>query len=414
MSANTRTTTALRMAYVVASVAGIGFFVLSVLLLGYWPKRVLDADTKAMAPEAALPLSASEERGRAVYAREGCAYCHTQQVRYLETDEARFGAPTLAWETRFDYPHLWGTRRIGPDLARAGGNRPDDWHYQHFYAPRSVVSQSVMPAYRTLFDGDVTRPTQEARDLVAYLNSLGRARELAGPEGEARAHEACHCPDDEMMQMAFHGPVNVSPARTRRSRETPALPAGGDIARGQSLYVDHCASCHGSSGQGDGPGAAGLSPAPANLADHDYTAGRVAQALWNGVAGTAMSGWRDHPPADLAALVTAVRALRSGAQDPEPADGQLEQGSAVYQQHCAQCHGARGDGQGTAAAQLAVAPADFTAQRATLARATTAIRRGVPGTPMAPFTTELTDADVAAVAHYVRTLYAGAPGAARP
>jgi mono/diheme cytochrome c family protein len=217
-----------------------------------------------------------------------------------------------------------------------------------------------------------------------------------------------------MMQMAFHGPVNASPARPRRSREVPALPEGGDLARGQSLYADHCASCHGTTGQGDGPGAAGLSPTPANLADHEYTSARVAQALWNGVAGTAMSGWRDHTPTDLSALVTAVRTLRPAAQEPAPAEGQLEQGAAVYQQHCAQCHGARGDGQGTAAAQLTVAPADFTAQRATLARATRAIRRGVPGTPMAPFTTELTDADVAAVAHYVRSLYTGAPGAARP
>lgn len=406
MSRANRSGSALRMAYLVASVAGIGFFILSVLLLGYWPKRVLDADAKAMAPEAALPLSASEERGRAVYAREGCAYCHTQQVRYLDVDEARFGAPTLAWETRFDYPHLWGTRRIGPDLARAGGNHSDDWHYQHFFAPRSVVSLSVMPAYPGLFNGSSREPRQEARDLVAYLNSLGRARELAGPEGEAHARDACNCADDEMMQMAFHGPINASPARTRRSREVPALPATGDLAQGQALYRDHCASCHGTSGNGDGPGAAGLSPAPANLAEHEYSPARLAQALWNGVSGTAMPGWRDHPPADLASIVVAVQALRAPAADAAPAQGTLEQGAAVYQQHCAQCHGARGDGLGTAAGSLTVAPADFTAQRATLTRATTAVRRGVPGTPMAPFTTELSDEDVTAVAHYIRSLFA--------
>lgn len=414
MSETTRTGNALRMAYAVASVAGIGFFILSVALLGYWPKRVLDAEAKAMAPEAALPLSPSEARGRVIYAREGCAYCHTQQVRYLDQDMARFGAPTLAWETRFDYPHLWGTRRIGPDLARAGGNHSDDWHYQHFYAPRSVVSLSVMPAYPGLFDGSATRPRQDARDLVAYLNSLGRARELAAPEGEAHARDACNCADDEMMQMAFHGALNASPARTRRSREAPALPGAGDRAAGAALYTDHCASCHGTRGAGDGPGAAGLSPAPANLADHEYTNARVAQALWNGVSGTAMPAWRDHAPADLASLVAAVQALRAPAQEAQPSPEQLDQGARVYAQHCAQCHGVRGDGLGTAAAALTVAPADFTAQRATLARSATAIRRGVPGTPMAPFTTELTDADVTAVSHYVRAFYAGQTGAARP
>src|SRR5215207_9899077 len=176
----------LRMAYVVASVAGVGFFALSVVLLGYWPKQVLDAQTRAMGPEFVLELTASALRGRAIYAREGCAYCHTQQIRYLAADHERFGAPTLAWETRRDYPHLWGTRRIGPDLSRAAGTRPDDWQLAHLFAPRAVVAQSVMPAYASLFDGAPDRPRQEARDLVTYLNTLGRARELAGAEGESR------------------------------------------------------------------------------------------------------------------------------------------------------------------------------------------------------------------------------------
>ena len=97
---------ALRMAYLVASVAGGGFFILSVVLLGYWPKRVLEAQTRAMGPEALLPLTASEQRGREIYAREGCAYCHTQQVRFVDADQSRFGRPTQAWESRFDYPQI--------------------------------------------------------------------------------------------------------------------------------------------------------------------------------------------------------------------------------------------------------------------------------------------------------------------
>ena len=249
--------------------------------------------------------------------------------------------------------------------------------------PAELAQTSILPLARYQTAG------MDIKDLWTYIGNL--ALTLGHVDGEG----GCD-------------PV-FTPARYAGITSPGSAPG-----QGAALYAKHCASCHGSTGQGDGPGAAGLSPAPANLADHDYTPGRVAQAPWNGVAGTAMSGWRDHAPADLAAFVTAVRALRSGAQEPAPADGQLEQGATVYQQHCAQCHGARGDGQGTAAPQLAVAPADFTAQRATLARATTAIRRGVPGTPMAPFTTELTDADVAAVAHYVRAFYTGAPGAGRP
>jgi len=210
---------ALRIAYVVAAVAGVAFFVMSVALLGVWPGRVLDRQVRAMSPERALGLTVSEERGRTIYGREGCAYCHTQQIRFVHADIRRFGAPTLAWETRFDFPHLWGTRRIGPDLARAGSVRTDDWHLAHLFAPRSVVTDSVMPSYKWLFDGTPDRPLQGARDLVAYLQSLGRARELAGPEGDARARERCDCAGDSMMQMAFASSLNTSAARTRNTSD---------------------------------------------------------------------------------------------------------------------------------------------------------------------------------------------------
>jgi len=116
----------LRMSYLVAGVAGLGFFAMSVLLLGVWPGRVLEQQIDGTSPDHPLALTAGEQRGRSVYAREGCAYCHTQQIRYLPNDVARFGAATLAWETIFDYPHLWGTRRIGPDLAREGSARSAD------------------------------------------------------------------------------------------------------------------------------------------------------------------------------------------------------------------------------------------------------------------------------------------------
>ncbi len=57
----------------------------------------------------------------------------------------------------------------------------------HLYAPRDLVRDSVMPAFPWLFDDAPDRPKQEARDLLAYLETLGRNRALAGPEGEAKA-----------------------------------------------------------------------------------------------------------------------------------------------------------------------------------------------------------------------------------
>jgi mono/diheme cytochrome c family protein len=400
---------ALRMSYVVASVAGVLFFVMSVVLLGVWPGRVLEQQSVAMAPGHVLTLTASERRGRDIYSREGCAYCHTQQVRYLHADMQRFGAPTLAWETKQDFPHLWGTRRIGPDLAREGNAHPQDWHFAHLFAPRAIVRDSVMPAYPWLFDGAADRPRQSARDLVAYLDSLGRARELAGPEGEAKARAGCNCPDDEMAVMALSGdmPLNASPARTRPRGNHPDVPATSDPARGRALFAANCATCHGATGAGDGPGAALLRPKPANLTEHAYVRDRVIDVLWNGASGTAMQGWRDHPPADLAALADEVLRLRPAANDPPPAMVHLTLGRQVYAMHCVQCHGDGGDGRGSAAAELRIAPTDFQAQQPSLAAALRALEQGVAGTQMAPWTARLRADERVAVAHYVRNLFNG-------
>ena len=193
-----------------------------------------------------------------VYGREGCAYCHTQQVRYLHADMPRFGAPTLAWETRDDAPHLWGTRRIGPDLARARAAS----------GRRLAVRAPVRAARHRARLGDagvsvaVRRRApiarrQEARDLVAYLETLGRARELAGPEGEARAREGCDCPDDEMMQMAFErAQLNAHPARARRAARTlPPLPLPATTAaRGRLVYAATAPAATARAAR-DGPGA---------------------------------------------------------------------------------------------------------------------------------------------------------------
>ena len=396
----------LRMSYVVASVCGVVFFAMSVALLGIWPGRVLEDETRRMSPEHPLGLSVSEQRGRAVYSREGCAYCHSQQVRYLHTDMARFGAPTLAWETRFDYPHLWGTRRIGPDLAREGGVHPEDWQFAHLYAPRNLVADSVMPAFPSLFDGSPDRPRQEARDLVVYLETLGRGRELAGPEGEARARAACNCPDDEMKQMAFHAAaLNVNPARARRQGAAPELPSTADTERGRELYAHNCAACHGARGEANGPGTAGLHPKPANLAAHEYSVARLSYVLWNGVAGTSMQAWRDLSAEDRAALTQVVRSFYTPQTEPAlPADI-TDLGARVYAANCSQCHGDRGAGDGSAVAELRMAPTDFRGTRPTIAESLRALRNGVEGTQMAPWTGRLSEAELSAAAYYVRGFF---------
>ncbi|HEB75589.1 MAG TPA: cytochrome-c oxidase, cbb3-type subunit II [Nitrospirae bacterium] len=93
------------------------------------------------------PYTAVELEGRDIYIREGCNNCHTQTVRPLRTEVARYGEYSKPEEFAYDRPHLWGSRRTGPDLARVGGKYPDSWHYQHLYDPASISPVSNMPAY---------------------------------------------------------------------------------------------------------------------------------------------------------------------------------------------------------------------------------------------------------------------------
>ncbi len=397
----------LRQAYGIASLAGIVFFAMSVALLGIWPGRVLAEETRLTAPANPLAPSAAEIRGRAVYAREGCAYCHTQQIRYTEADITRFGAPTLAWETRFDYPHLWGTRRIGPDLSRAGATRPADWQFAHLFAPRAVVPDSIMPAYPWLFEGDPSRPLQDGRDLVAYLETLGRARELAYPEGDDAARRAA--PDRHMVQMAVDvAALNAHPGRTRPAGGAPPLAApAAPSARGQALWARHCASCHGPAGRGDGEAAAWLRPAPTDLAAREYSLARLGDVLWNGVAGTSMPAWRDLSDADRGELAAVTRSFAPvQGVDSAPADV-LTLGRRVYAANCAQCHGTDGAGDGFAARRFPVAPTNLRWQRPTLEAAVAVITNGVEGSSMGPWADRLSADEILAVSHAVRAFYRG-------
>lgn len=95
----------------------------------------------------AKPYSPLELSGRDLYIREGCNNCHTQMIRTYLPDTLRYGAPSEAWESSLDHPHLWGSKRTGPDLARVGGKYPDSWHYKHMVDPRSISAGSIMPNY---------------------------------------------------------------------------------------------------------------------------------------------------------------------------------------------------------------------------------------------------------------------------
>lgn len=101
------------------------------------------------------PLPALELEGRDVYIREGCNNCHSQMIRPLRAETERYGHYSVAGEFVYNHPHLWGSKRTGPDLARVGQRYSDDWHRAHLYNPRDVVPESNMPAFKWLFDDEI-------------------------------------------------------------------------------------------------------------------------------------------------------------------------------------------------------------------------------------------------------------------
>jgi len=151
------------------------------------------------------PYTALQMEGRDVFIREGCTNCHSQMIRPFRHEVERYGHYSVAGESVWEHPFLWGSKRTGPDLARVGGRYSDDWHHAHLMDPRSVVPQSNMPAYpwldTAILDGKLTakkleifrgfgvpytdediagaeaavKGKTEMEALIAYLQSLGTA-----------------------------------------------------------------------------------------------------------------------------------------------------------------------------------------------------------------------------------------------
>ncbi|MFA5663222.1 cytochrome-c oxidase, cbb3-type subunit II [Castellaniella sp.] len=109
--------------------------------------------------------------GRDVYIREGCVGCHSQQIRMLQSEVQRYGPYSVAGESVYDHPFLWGSKRTGPDLARVGQRYSDEWHRIHLRNPRDVVKESNMPSYPWLQRNSVEGTN--VRERMAVMRTMG-------------------------------------------------------------------------------------------------------------------------------------------------------------------------------------------------------------------------------------------------
>ncbi len=170
--------------FITLAVAALGIFLIGAVMTTIVPPLV-DKDLVSGGERVIHNYTEQEQRGLSIYQREGCVYCHTQQIRAAVTrDPERYGwrlvdaPPSESWEYVNDRPHFLGTKRTGPDLARIGGKYASQWHWAHFKNPRDLgerfapktgnpQTNSLMPSYRFLSD-------EEIKDLTSYMQTLGR------------------------------------------------------------------------------------------------------------------------------------------------------------------------------------------------------------------------------------------------
>jgi cytochrome c oxidase cbb3-type subunit I/II len=135
------------------------------------------------------PYTPLELEGRDIYVREGCYTCHSQMIRPMQHEYLRYGARSVVEDSIWDHPFQWGSRRVGPDLARVGTKGYSlSWHYVHLKDPRQVSPGSNMPPYAFLIDRRVDLGKTGAK--VAAMHTLGvpyTAVQIATAQADALA-----------------------------------------------------------------------------------------------------------------------------------------------------------------------------------------------------------------------------------
>jgi cytochrome c oxidase cbb3-type subunit I/II len=358
----------------VALVAGVLFFFLAVFTQGILTLLEPSARTtdvtavvrtdlgqlKWMATEATdyTPL---QQRGRRVYLSEGCWYCHSQYVRPVTGETRRWGPVSEAGEYAFDVPHLFGTRRIGPDLTRVGLKYGDEWHYAHFWNPRMLSEDSIMQPGRGLFDAPEERikivddgagnRTLERTPFTQTLFDFGSKEQikltpnvdglLFVPQQVRGKSPLIWTPnkeftgdtvriaaetDDLKGLVAYVQKLGMNRGKWRDLFEPQeievsdvTLPRSAEwIAYGKEVYERRCIGCHGEKGDGNGPAATFLfNQRPRNFNAGVFkfrltqkpipTDGDLLRTITRGVRGTAMPPWYMLPLTDRLAVIQYIK-----------------------------------------------------------------------------------------------------------
>jgi len=411
--------------------AGLGFFFLAVFVQGIVPWMMPETRTTTVVDEATQkPIQVAdytplEARGRQVYIREGCWYCHSQYVRPVTGETLRWGPVSQAGEYAYDFPHLFSTRRIGPDLTRVGRKYADGWHIAHHWDPRHVVPDSIMPSFPWLFepakDNDVPQLNEDGKALVAYVQRLGTGI------GDWRE-------DFAPTRLSSGVALTLDPSEREEM-----------VALGREVFGRRCIGCHGVQGNGRGPSAVFLDPKPRDFTrgifkfhstpgkDSLPTDADLFITITHGLWGTAMPTWQDIPDRERFAVIQYIKTFSdrwkkeavgepiSVSPEPPLTEASIENGEKLFhgKATCFMCHGPQGKGDGPLAPSLKDVwgnperPANFTLPAGVhpgvklghdSMHIFKTIMTGIGGTPMPPFQGQLTPLEAWDVVHYVQSL----------
>jgi len=374
---------------------GAGFFLvtLAMFVQGFLPAMIPESRSKEVSRAVRTDLgdvkwvrydasdyTALEHVGRSVYIREGCWYCHSQYVRPVTGEDLRWGPVSEAGEYAFDLPHLFSTRRIGPDLTRVGLKYGDDWHYAHHWDPRLVVPDSVMPSFKWLYtrlrlslvksaDGPALPPSDDLKKyftmkaespIALYPNADGLTFVSPAPDGRwpldgtpvidlkgfgdkppALERVTLVFPTQELVGLVrYIQKLGTNRGAWREVFEPQTvgvsvmnIPSSQELLTlGREVYNTRCVGCHGKAGDGNGVAATFLSPRPRNFTLGVFkfrttqsgslpTDGDLYRTVTRGVRWTAMPTWHELPDKERLAVVTFIKTFSSRWKDeqPEPA-----------------------------------------------------------------------------------------------
>ena len=300
-----------------------------------------------------------ELRGRQVYIREGCWYCHSQYVRPVTGETRRWGPVSQAGESFYDFPHLFSTRRIGPDLTRVGLKFSNAWHVAHFWNPRMLSPDSIMPRFVALFDGpyrakiiadangnqtvEKTPATEKLFDFksdqqirltpnsegLLFVPERGKYPVIFTPNKEYSGDTVTLVAETEDLQglVAYLQKLGTNRGKWRDVFEPQRMEASQvSVPRseewtsyGKQVYLRRCVGCHGVNGDGNGPAAAffqkdrprnftlgvfkfRLTPSGSMPDDGD-----LLRTITRGVRGTAMPSWQELPEKDRLAVIQYIK-----------------------------------------------------------------------------------------------------------